>query len=360
MASSVTRPFRSPPNVMGGTPWKLKATIILLLVVFAYVTVSTMAAKSADRKRVNETRSCQILVVLSNPGPKRCLNVLALLGETAVHPDHVRVLVVERPEPRSAAKYLRKHKHTRLRVDTQLSLGGGAEHRRLGLEALENEHYVLFICSDAVPSKGWDHSAVQQLQECEELCSPGETPILTGALTSSTHASFLALDDGEDGCIVPSVVPVMRLGACGSVLQSPVWSSVFSFAVAELWRRHQPYVASDTDAAGSAEDVLISARLWGGGVRFFVPGDTNILSRRTGQKQNNHPPAPAVVRSFATGQYSRYEQFAGIMCAKAWVSPRARMGIANEADPSEWLAKYGSRQEVTRVFGMLTTSELPV
>lgn len=360
MASSVAPAFISHVkhgiSTSNSNPWKLRTTLILLLVVFVYVSVTTMVAASrSDRAHKYSDRKCKLLVVVSNPGSTRCRELLEHIEEKAHDATQIRVVVVERPEPDSASKYLRHNKDTRLRINTVINLGGGSEHRRLGVDALEDEQYLVFICADAVLVTGWDVELQTQLQQCEALCSAGETPMLTSALTSRPQETFLALDDGDDGCLVPNVVPIIRQGVSSTPITSPVWSSVFSVAVAETWRQHNPYTSSTTDACGSAEDVVVSAKLWAAKIRFFLPtATTAIVSHRTRRRRETRgQPAPTVLRCFAIAQYQRYEQFVGIACSRAWISPRARMGIANEADPDEWLAKYGSKTEMQRVYKRL-------
>ncbi len=255
------------PGLLIGSSWKLRATLVMLLVVFAYATAVTFANKH-KRKRVAaalcrgavEDETICVVVVIADVDAKSTLNALL---NSARCPNRLSICVVSNiPQPTAT-----EHPNVRLAVTNTSDFAARTmRHHRYAIRHMyAKERFIMFAPLHGTYCEDWDAVLVESLRALPESSCLTQRVSMRGK-----KPSFLAYADG--GLLVPVVRSVPFGSSTGGCTELVCWTADFSFSTAAALLVSGVYGDATTfDADIGGEDSYISSQLWTSGVRFFTP-----------------------------------------------------------------------------------------
>lgn len=339
------------PKVPSSGSWKLRSTLIMLLVVFAYATAVTFLAKykrkRADKATEHDTHT--IFVALFSDDSDACTNMVSELFRASAFPGRVHVGVVadstsalwtQPPPARDAVGVY---------VDDAawMPLRSFRYHRIALQELYRNEKYIMFMPPRARVQDKWDAVLVAALNALPvHAC-------LTHKV-SNCRGSFLAFANSR-GIQLPVVRSIPFTRPQDGSTEMLCWTADFTFIRANTLLAANVYDPQhDVDVGG--EDAYGSAVLWTSGVRFYTPPQFVVC--RVGAARPRPSRAALVELGVDTcheamvamllTRYRAYAAYAGVEWSTSELSLRAMMGLVSSKNDSELLAKYGSWAEYER------------
>jgi hypothetical protein len=194
---------------------------------------------------------------------------------------------------------------------------------------LKQQEYVLTLTDSMQMMRGWDKKLVDIVTR-----APEKTALV---ITPNAYPSFSVLSDFEDG------MPILGLRSLNKIdnVASKFWMKECSFSPSSFWRHRimrAQHLLGGTDA-------LITTHAIARGWKFMHPCKHSIAENLETKVKSLWTPSKRSRDASARARLLFDESSLKILGMNKEIQKHPLLGIVNDADDDEIIAKYGSRAD---------------